>query len=291
MGDRELVLRAVGVSHGSSAAQDLMDLAARYLDLVESVLTGTIIEDQPIPTPPYKATLARLLTEMFGVTREPTAEALGYNKVAREHGLDWPSMSLTMIGGKRLHNFRFCIESAIAGNVPGDIVETGVWRGGACILARAVLEAWGVKDRRVYLADSFAGLPPPNEAAYPADRGSDLHQFSDLAVSEHQVRRNFEKFGLLDDQVVFVPGWFRDTMRHFPAAHIAVLRLDGDMYESTIDPLTHLWDRLSPQGWLIIDDYHMAPNCRQAIDDFCRDRHVTLDLQQIDGTGVFCRKG
>ena len=267
-----------------------MGLRGRYLDLVESVLTGAIVEDKPIPAPPYKKTLTRLINEMFGVTREPSAEALGYNDVAREHGLDWPSISLTMIGRKRLHNFRVCIERALADGVPGDIVEAGVWRGGACILARAVLEAWNVPDRRVYLADSFAGLPPPDGSAYPADRGSDLHLFADLNVSAAQVQENFRKFGLLDDQVVFVPGWFRDTMRDFPAARIAVLRLDGDMYESTIDPLRHLWDRLSPQGWMIIDDYHVAPNCRAAVDDFCRDRGLTLALQEIDGTGVFCQK-
>jgi hypothetical protein len=108
-----------------------------------------------------------------------------------------------MIGLKRLDNIQFCIENIIKNNIEGDLIETGVWRGGATIFMRAVLAAYDITDRRVFVADSFEGLPKPNENKYPADK-SDLHHTKEfLAVSIDDVKANFEKYGLLDDRVVF----------------------------------------------------------------------------------------
>jgi hypothetical protein len=257
---------------------------------MEAVLTGAIIEDPPIPSPGYTAIVGDVLNKMFGRPFVPNERALGYNEMVRQHGLDWPSRSFTMVGRKRLHNFRALIEAVIADAIPGDIVETGVWRGGASILARAVLQAYSVTDRRVVLADSFRGLPPPDADRFPADAGSDLYLQPDLAVSLEQVQENFRRFDLLDDQVKFVPGWFKDTMPNLDIAAIAVLRLDGDMYESTIDPLRFLYDRVSPAGFVIVDDYHIVPGCRQAVQDFCTSRSISPALIDIDGMGVYFRK-
>jgi len=271
-------------------APDPAALRARYLDLLENILTGAIIEDPPLPTPGYKAIVAGVLKDMFGVAAEPPPETLRFNQTARDNGLDWPSRAFTMIGRKRLRSFRGAIETVLADNIAGDIVETGVWRGGASILARAVLAAYGQTTRRVYVCDSFAGLPPPDTSQYPADAGSTLHEEADLAVSLDQVQRNFAAFDLLDDQVVFVPGWFRDTMPSFPASQIAVLRLDGDMYESTIDPLRYLYDRVSPGGWVIVDDYFVVPACQRAVHDFLDGRGVSAVIENLDGGGVLFRK-
>ena len=140
----------------------------------------------------------------------------------RNRGFDWPENAFSMIGAARMRNFRVLTERVISGSVPGDIVETGVWRGGASILARAVLAAYGVQDRRVILADSFEGLPPPDKDRYPADEGSIFHEYSELAVSEDKVRSNFEKFRLFDDQVVLLNGWFKNTMPLVPSNRIAI---------------------------------------------------------------------
>jgi len=174
-------------------------LRERYLTLVESTLAGTIYEDAPLPA--------------SGAER--------YDPHLREHGWDWPSKAFTMIGLKRLRNFRAVIESVIGTNVPGDIMETGVWRGGAGIMARAVLATYCIGDRRVILADSFAGLPPPDPDRYPADAGSVFHEYPDLAVPLDEVRRNFARFGLLDEQVMFIPGLFKDTLPKAPVDRLA----------------------------------------------------------------------
>src|SRR5262249_54522534 len=155
-------------------------------------------------------------------------------------GLDWPPSAHTMIGWKRLENFQHCVQIVLRDHIPGDIIECGVWRGGASILARAVLKVHGVTNRRVWLADSFQGLPAPR-AEFPHDADSDLHTNPFLAVSLEQVQRNFERYGLLDEQVKFLEGWFCDTLPNAPLGSLAVIRLDGDMYESTMDALVNLY--------------------------------------------------
>src|SRR5690349_5861811 len=163
----------------------------------------------------------------------------------REEGRDWPSRAYTMIGLKRLANLEHCITQVLDQAIPGDLMETGVWRGGATIFMRAVLKAYGVSDRLVWVADSFQGLPPSDAGRYPADAGYRLELCRELAVSLDEVKANFRKFNLLDEQVGFLKGWFRDTLADAPVEKLAVLRLDGDLYESTILALTHLYPKLS----------------------------------------------
>jgi hypothetical protein len=209
---------------------------------------------------------------------------------ARAEGRDWPARAHTMIGLKRLVNLRLCVETILDDRIPGDLVETGVWRGGATIFMRALLKARGVTDRVVWVADSFAGLPPPDTARYPHDRGITLHQFPQLAVSLERVQDNFRRYGLLDDQVRFLKGWFRDTLPSAPIERLAVLRLDGDLYESTIQALDALYDKVSPGGFVIVDDYHNVAACRHAVHDFRDRRGINDPIQTIDWGGAFWRR-
>jgi O-methyltransferase len=209
---------------------------------------------------------------------------------ARADGRDWPARAHTMIGFKRLANLRACVETVLDDAVPGDLIETGVWRGGATIFMRTILKARGVTDRIVWVADSFAGLPPPDTANYPHDQGITLHQFPQLAVSLERVQDNFRRYGLLDDQVRFLKGWFRDTLPSAPIERLAVLRLDGDLYESTIQALDALYDKVSPGGFVIVDDYHNVAACRQAVLDFRIKHGITDPIQTIDWGGAFWRR-
>ena len=254
----------------SSAARDL------YLDLLADVLCNTIYRDPPAVT----SRRVRL-----GLGRPA-----GFDPVKRAGGIDWPSQAHTMIGRARLDNLRMAVETVIADGVPGHLIETGVWRGGACIFMRGVLKAHDVRDRTVFVADSFEGLPPPDPERYPADAGLDLHRWSVLAVSRDEVKENFSRYGLLDDQVVFVEGWFRDTLPHLPADPLAVLRLGGDLYESTYDALEALHHRVSPGGFVIVDDYSLIPACRAAVTDFRERNGVTDPIVPIDDSGVYWRR-
>jgi O-methyltransferase len=204
-------------------------------------------------------------------------------------GMDWPARGLTMVGKKRLDNVQHCIERVLEDGVPGDLVETGVWRGGTAMFMRAVLKAHSVTDRVVCAADSFEGLPAPDADRFPADEGSPLHEWEFLAVPLEEVKGNFDRYGLLDDQVRFVKGWFRDTMPALAGRPWAIIRLDGDMYESTMTVLENLYADLSPGGYLIVDDYSIV-SCRTAVEDFRRAHGVEEEIEPIDWTGVYWRK-
>ncbi|HTR58995.1 MAG TPA: TylF/MycF/NovP-related O-methyltransferase [Casimicrobiaceae bacterium] len=249
----------------------LETLRGLYLDLMRDCLTGMIYDDPPL--------------EWKGDGVRP------FDPKARELGMDWPARAHSMIGQKRMLQLQRTAEAVLEGGIPGDFIETGVWRGGACILLRAVLKAHGVTDRRVWLADSFAGLPPPDPEHYPADRGDSLYTYPALAVTLETVRENFARYGLLDDQVVFLKGWFRDTLPKAPIDRLAILRLDGDLYESTIQPLVALYDKVSEGGFIIVDDYNIFANCRAAVTDFRQSRGIVDRIHDIDGSAVFWQRG
>ena len=175
-------------------------------------------------------------------------------------------------------------------NVEGDLIETGVWRGGACILMRGALRAYGDETRNVWVADSFQGLPKPNADKYAADAGDEHWTHSDyLAVSLEQVQANFRRFGLLDDRVRFLKGWFSETLPTAPIEKLAILRLDGDMYESTMDAISALYPKLSVGGFVIVDDYFLE-GCKAAIHDY-RDAHGIEDrMIEIDENAVYWRR-
>ncbi|MGP8297716.1 TylF/MycF family methyltransferase [Streptomyces inhibens] len=249
----------------TDVAQDL------YLDLLKKVLTDIIYEDRPDDRAPFMANS-------------------GFDLERRTNGVDWPQTAHTMIGLRRLDNLRHCVETVLADDVAGDLIETGVWRGGACIYMRGILAAHGVTDRTVWVADSFEGMPDTEEADHAVDRKMRLDQYNDVfAVSLDQVRENFARYGLLDGQVAFLPGWFSETLPAAPIDKLAVLRLDGDLYDSTTDALTSLFPKLSVGGFVIVDDYKI-PSCRQAIHDY-RDAHgIEDELVKIDGESVFWRR-
>jgi hypothetical protein len=205
-------------------------------------------------------------------------------------GLIWPTRAHTMIGMPRLENLQMCVETVLQDRIPGDLIETGVWRGGASIFMRGILKAYGVTDRVVWAADSFAGLPPPDFEKYPREAAVDFSKVEALAVSLEDVRTNFARYGLLDDQVRFLKGWFKDTLSGAPIERLAVARLDGDLYESTMDALTALYPKLSPGGYVIIDDYNSFESCNIAVNDFRRDQGISAPLSLIPGAGAFWRK-
>lgn len=189
----------------------------------------------------------------------------------------------------RLQNLSDLTSRVLQENVAGDLIETGVWRGGCCILMRGVLKAYNDGHRKVFVADSFEGLPPPSSKVRQ-DRFDFHHWFKPvLAVSEKQVRENFRRYGLLDERVVFVKGFFKDTL-HKLDGPFALIRLDGDMYESTMNALEALYPKLSPGGFVVIDDYGLLANCRQAVDDYRARHDIEAPITQIDRSGVWWRK-
>jgi len=268
----------------------------RYIDLLKRCLTRELFLDQewvdvvgwPKGGPLGDAEEVWPVLENAGMR---IVEPLDDHE-ARATGRDWPRHAETMVGRKRLDNVDDLVRRAVDNGVPGDLVETGVWRGGVVILMRALLGELGETDRTVWACDSFEGLPEPDTERYPAEQNHVVEGWLDhlLAASLENVKANFARYGLLDDQVRFLEGWFRDTLPTAPIERIAVLRLDGDLYESTMDALVHLEAKVSPGGFVIVDDYLSWEPCRMAVADYRSEHGIDAPIHEIDWSGVWWQK-
>ena len=201
--------------------------AALYLELMKKTLTFSIWREPPVPVeffdaarPAWKRRLLSLARRVLRRWNFSLVHPFPASAQDRYEGMDKPGYAHTMIGMRRLDSLQACIETVLRENVPGDLIETGVWRGGACIFMRAVLAANGVADRRVFVADSFEGLPAPDLGRWPADRSDTYHLDLFFAVSREEVETNFRAYGLLDAQVVFLQGWFKDTLPVAPVERL-----------------------------------------------------------------------
>jgi O-methyltransferase len=278
MGDEENELKTV------ETAPELL-----YLDLLKRVLTRTGFATYQLPITRgwrrhvYRPVKALLESRGFQLVRRVDPEM-------RRIGGDWPADAETMVGMVRLDNLQQCVVDVIRAKVPGDFIETGVWRGGASILMAAALKAYGETERTVWVADSFEGLPRPQDDTHPADRADPLWKFGDLAVPLEQVKENFRKYDVLTDQVRFLPGWFEDTLPSAPIDALAILRLDGDMYHSTMVGLESLYSKVSVGGYVIVDDYSALEGCKQAVDEFREREGLTDPIQHVDWAAVYWQR-
>lgn len=264
------------------------EVSALYLDLVKRTLLNLVfpeLERHVMEANRYLHYGPRSNSELGRSRRQANRTLFG-----RASGKDWPLCGLTMIGLRRLNNVQRCIETVVRDSVPGDLIEAGVWRGGASIWMRAVLKTLGVRDRIVWLADSFQGLPPPDTGRYPQDRLSIFHLFRELSVPLPLVRRNFRRFRLLDSQVRFIKGFFADTLKTAPIERLALIRLDGDLYQSTMESLEALHPKLQRGGFVIVDDYFSLANTQRAVDDYRLMHSIRGPIVRVDWSCGYWRR-
>jgi O-methyltransferase len=210
----------------------------------------------------------------------------------RDGGLDAGArLAHTMIGMSGLDNLERCAHRVFADGVPGDFLEAGVCHGGASIFMRALQVAYGEEQRATWLADTFAGVPPPT---HEVDREHELDLTEErvpwMAAGLDAVRDNFRTYDLLSEKVRFLPGLFADTLPEAPVEQLAILRIDGDLYSSTRAALDSMYDRVSTGGWVIVDDYWGLEPCKIAVDEFIAGRGLDVDLNQVDWTRVCWQK-
>jgi len=267
-----------------------------YLDLMKKTLSFMLWTEPHEPIMMLnskrlliKRILVSFIAQILDKVQLQLVYKRNYSNIKRVEGKIRPIYADTMIGLKRLDNLQNCIEKVIQEEIEGDFIETGVWRGGACIFMRAILAAYGIDDRKIFVADSFVGLPKPDTNLYPSDLDDKHYTNTYLAVSKRDVENNFIKYGLLDKQVVFLEGWFKDTLPKAPIDKLSILRLDGDMYSSTIEALEHLYPKLSNGGFCIIDDYALS-GCNSAVNDFRLKYNIKPKIKKIDWTGIYWKK-
>ena len=249
------------------------DATDMYLNLLAKSLTATLYDDEP----------------------DHDSENVGSFVVnfTRHYML---GDAVTMLPRVRLGNIRACVEAVLRDGVAGDVIEAGVWRGGGSIFMRACLEALGGSERLSWVADSFEGLPEPDpanikEAAFYHGEMMQRH-YRKMSAGDAEVRDNFQAYDLLSDRVRFLKGWFSATLPSAPIERLAVMRLDGDYYSSTMDCLNALYPRLSPGGYAIIDDYgeDLWTDCRKAVDEYRHAHGVGEPMVSVDSKCAYWRK-
>lgn len=273
-----------------------MTPADRYCDLLKQVLTRAIAakprERHTLRArfPPKRFALGviqRVLTrwnlEMVRVIDCDESDYMESGDAASNRAED----AVSMVGLLQFDAMQTLIRNVISSGVPGDLLEAGVWRGGISIFMKGVLEAYGDQLRIVWVADSFEGLPEPDKVE---DRGASWWGRGDMSVPEDVVRANFARYGLLDSRVRFLKGYFCDSLPNAPIGKLALLRIDADLYTSTLDALTHLYPKLSHGGYCVVDDYQNLSDCRRAVDGYRAAHFIDSPVIAIDRRAVYWQR-
>ena len=269
--------------------------SSSYLELMKIILTDyhpfKQTEYHPLEKvkQTWKISLVNQIDKVFRTRNFAICKMKTVLPEIRANGYDWPANAYTMVGINRLTNIEMCIRSIINNKTTGDLVETGVWRGGAVIFMKAVLNELAVYDRKIWAADSFKGLPMLNKL-YAADEQNKLYLENILIASLEEVKNNFNRFGLLVSSINFLVGIFSETLPNTSIDKIALLRLDCDMYESNIIALTNLYLKVSKGGFIIIDDFNSFKECKIAVNDFRKQHGIIERIIEIDNEAVYWQK-
>jgi len=199
--------------------------------------------------------------------------------------------SHSMIGMSSLDNLERCAEIVFSENIVGDFLEAGVCQGGAAIFMRALQVAYSQQQRNLWAADSFQGLPKPKSKP-DQESGLDFSEtvFPAISFCLEGVRDNFLRYNLLDEGVIFVPGWFSETLHKAPIEKLAILRVDADLYSSTREVLENLYPKVTPGGFVIVDDYGALSVCRQAVDEYRATCGIRAPLIFVNKNCIYWRK-
>ncbi|HBN74301.1 MAG TPA: macrocin O-methyltransferase [Planctomycetaceae bacterium] len=204
-------------------------------------------------------------------------------------------MPFTMLSPDRLYAFMQATRHICHANIPGAVVECGVWKGGAVMSSLLTMRDMNRTDREYFLYDTFEGMPMPSESDKKYDGDKLLTDFQERQIGEdgsswcrgefNEVQENVYGTGYDPARIHFIKGKVEETIPHTLPDQIAILRLDTDWYESTRHELEYLYPRLSPGGVLIIDDYGHWEGARQAVDEYFAEHHIPMLLHRTDYTG------
>jgi O-methyltransferase len=235
--------------------------------------------------------LASVLRTHYG--RQSARRAVADLRHRRELGPSLERVSrLSMISDERLLDIGRFVANVLDDGIPGNLVECGVWRGGASFLMADILERHG-DDQLVWMFDSFEGLPLPEEIDGPAALrlaagATDPSEFKNCVASLEEVTSAAASLGL-SHRTRIVKGWFDQTL---PAAaseigQIALLHIDADWHASVKCCLEHLYDSVSPNGFVVFDDYFTYDGCAVAVHEFLGARRLGDRLQATRGHAYF----
>lgn len=208
----------------------------------------------------------------------------------------WKQVSpFTMTSVERGYSLFKSVEYIVKNKIPGDFVECGVWKGGSCMLMAMSLKLFGDNDRKIYLYDTYEGMPEPTKEdviswngrsvleKWEEDKSGTRNNFGSWAVGLNEVKANVSNSNYPEDNFIFVPGDVAQTLKKVKPDNISLLRLDTDWYASTVEELETLYPLLVEKGVLIIDDYGHFDGARKAVDEYFQNKPILLN--RIDYTG------
>lgn len=219
-------------------------------------------------------------------SREEFRCAAHYDIDAGNWKIDRLALPATLLTAAQLDLVERSVLEVERRDVPGDLLEAGVWRGGVIVLMRALLSAHDIADRKVVAADSFAGIPRNTRAT-----GDPVDAWPDRWVaSRAEVEGILERFGLLDERIQFLEGYFEDSFRTLTGERYALIRLDSDSYDSVETSLEYLYPRVSRGGIVIIDDWHL-PGCRLAVETYRAQLGIVDPIEEVEGNAWWTKSG
>jgi len=228
--------------------------------------------------------------------KSSVGQQLPVEATAEEKSVISSVSGFTMTSPTRIWSLLRAVEYIHAWNVPGAVVECGVWRGGSMMAAALQLQTLGAYDRELWLYDTFTGMTEPTDEDREAATGvtaQELLASTPIAdgdnvwclASENDVWANMNSTGYPTDLLNFVKGDVSATLKQRAPEHVALLRLDTDWYASTKVELEVLYERLIPGGICILDDYGHWEGARKAVDDFFVDHPPRPFMMPIDYSG------
>jgi O-methyltransferase len=226
-----------------------------------------------------------MLDTSLMLAKQPSAESLAFARL-----LLLLKPRYTMVRNRNLVNLYRLVQELGRRGVPGDIVECGTWNGGsAAMMALALSKDPTGAKRSLWLFDSFEGLPPPGQLDGTLEQE---HYFEGLNKgSQAMVLEAFRKVLAPTHNLHVVKGWFEDTLPRAEVQQISLLHIDADWFESVKLVLDTFYDRVSPGGYLVLDDFDYWEGCKRALDAFCQERDIgKLEIQKVDRYGAFFRK-
>lgn len=244
--------------------------AARlYLDLLKKCLTRLIFDDDDFEFVPRSGSLkGRAARSALKLLASRDLRVVRRGQAGLEdklEGMGRPAKAETMMGWRRLDFLDRVVCRIVSEGIQGDFFEGGSWRGGSAIFMLGALRALGETGRRVWAADSFEGYPPPTEASSDIDRL--LWSRRDyFAVSRAEFERNVRRYGLEGDALRVLEGFFDRSLPGAPIERLALIRIDIDGYEGVRAVLDVLYPKLSPGGFVVVDELEV-PGARRAIDE------------------------
>lgn len=216
---------------------------------------------------------------------------------ARETAL--ATREFTLLNPEKLYAFIQAIRYIHTHSIPGDIVECGVWRGGAIMAAAMTLNQLGGSDRKFYLYDTFTGMSQPTDKDVPLPGTGDIdvpQRFRDTqtgadssewcCASMTDVRKNLSTVPYDQESFIFIEGKVEDTLPEIQPDKISILRLDTDWYESTKVEMEYLMPLLTTKGVLIIDDYYRWQGNKDAVDEYLAKYNIPILLTRVANSAI-----